>query len=204
VEKRPVQLELFTTTAEARPETAKARGGGAPSKGAPKPKAPKVANTTSLYGSAEMERVCAGLHASLEKVVSNQGTAGPDRQSVKAVKSNWGHIQPKLIQLLLKGEYHPGDIRRVWIPKAGGGERGLGIPNVIDRVVQEAVRQVLEPRYEPKFHENSHGFRPNRSCHSAIAQAAAFLKDGFNFVVDIDLKDFFNRVHHQRLGLVTK
>jgi RNA-directed DNA polymerase len=199
VEKRPVQLELFATTAEARPETAKAKGKGAPSKGASKPKAPKVANTTYLYGSAEMERVCAGLNASLEKVVSNKGTAGPDRQSVKTVKSNWGQIQPKLVQLLLEGEYHPGDIRRVWIPKAGGGERGLGIPNVIDRVVQEAIRQVIEPRYEPKFHAGSHGFRPNRSCHSAIAQAIEFLKDGFDFVVDIDLKDFFNRVHHQRL-----
>jgi hypothetical protein len=116
VEKRPIQLELFATTAEARPETAKAKGRGASSKGVPKPKVPKVANTTYLYGSAEMERVCAGLHASLEKVVSNKGTAGPDRQSVKTVKSNWGQIHPKLVQLLLKGEYHPGDIRRVWIP----------------------------------------------------------------------------------------
>ncbi len=199
VEKRSIQLELFATTAEAKPETAKARGGGAPSKGVPKPKAPKVANTTFLYGPAEMERVCAGLNASLEKVAANQGAPGPNRQSVKEVKANWGQIQPTLVQLLLKGEYHPGDIRRVWIPKAGGGERGLGIPDVIDRVVQEAIRQVIEPRYEPKFHENSHGFRPHRSCHSAIAQATEFLKAGFDLVVDIDLKDFFNRVHHQRL-----
>lgn len=199
VEKRTMQLDLFATTAEAKPETAQARGGGASGKGASKPKAPKVANTTRTYGPTEMESVCARLDASLEKVAANQGAAGPNRQSVKDVKSNWGQIQPKLVHSLLKGEYQPGDIRRVWIPKAGGGERGLGIPDVIDRVVQEAVRQVIEPRYEPHFHENSHGFRPNRSCHTAIANAKEYLAAGFGYVVDIDLKDFFNRVHHQRL-----
>jgi hypothetical protein len=129
-------MELFATTAEARPETAKAKGDGAHGKGVPNPRVPKVANTTVLYGSAEMERVCAGLNASLEKVAANQGAPGPNRQSVKEVKSNWGQIQPKLVQLLRQGKYFPGDIRRVWIPKAGGGERGLGIPDVIDRVVQ--------------------------------------------------------------------
>jgi group II intron reverse transcriptase/maturase len=86
----------------------------------------------------------------------------------------------------------------VWIPKAGG-QRGLGIPNVIDRVVQEAVRRVLEPQYEPTFHPNSHGFRPNRSCHTAIQQAREYLEDGCEWVVDLDLKNFFDRVSHQRL-----
>ena len=199
VEKRAVQLELFATTAEAKSETTKAKGDKKPGKGFRKPMVPKVANTTSMYGSAGMERVAAKLNTSLEKVASNKGAAGPNRQSIKDVTANWRQIQPKLIQLLLKGEYFPGDIRRVWIPKAGGGERGLGIPDVIDRVVQEAIRQVLEPLYEPKFHDNSHGFRPHRSCHTAISQATEYLKEGFNYVVDIDLKDFFNRVHHQRL-----
>lgn len=106
---------------------------------------------------------------------------------------------PKLRQALLRGNYQPGDIRRVWIPKAGGGQRGLGIPNVIDRMVQEAVRQALEPTYEPTFHPNSYGFRPNRSCHTAIQQAREYLQTGRDWVVDIDLENFFNRVHHQRL-----
>ena len=93
----------------------------------------------------------------------------------------------------------PGDIRRVWIPKTGGGQRGLGIPNVIDRVVQEAVRLVLEPLYEPTFHRSSHGFRPGRSCHTAIAEALRHVDEGHEWVVDLDLERFFDRVNHQRL-----
>ena len=165
----------------------------------PKPQVPKFANMPTSIGSAEMESICAGLERSLAIVVSNHGAAGPNHQTVQEVNANWGTIQPKLIEALLGGVYYPGDIRRVWIPKAGGGERGLGIPNVIDRVVQEAVRGVIGPRYESKFHASSHGFRPKRSCHTAIAEAKTYLKDGYNIVVDIDLKEFFNRVHHQRL-----
>jgi group II intron reverse transcriptase/maturase len=100
---------------------------------------------------------------------------------------------------LLDGSYCPGLIRRAWIPKAGGGERGLGIPNVVDRIVQQAVHQVLSPHYEPTFHGSSHGFRPGRSCHTAIAEARGYLEDGYEWVVDIDLEKFFDRVHHQRL-----
>ena len=107
-------------------------------------------------------------------------------------------LVPQLKAALLDGSYMPGDIRRVWIPKSGG-QRGLGIPNVIDRMVQEAVRQVLEPVYEPTFHASSHGFRPGRSCHTAIAEAAQHMDEGHEWVVDIDLEKFFDRVHHQRL-----
>jgi len=106
---------------------------------------------------------------------------------------------PLLDTALGQGTYRPGEIRRVWIPKAGGGKRGLGIPNVIDRVVQEAVRQVLEPEYEPTFHGSSHGFRPGRSCHTAIAEAKQHVEAGYEWVVDIDLEKFFDRVNHQRL-----
>jgi group II intron reverse transcriptase/maturase len=108
-------------------------------------------------------------------------------------------VRGELAAALLEGTYRPGDIRRVWIPKAGGGERGLGIPNVIDRVVQEAVRRALEPQYEPTFHPNSHGFRPNRSCHTAVRQARKYLEEGYEWVVDLDLEKFFDRVSHQRL-----
>lgn len=81
----------------------------------------------------------------------------------------------------------------------GGGQRGLGIPNVVDRVVQQAVLQVLSPQYEPTFHASSHGFRPRRSCHTAIAEATQYLAQGYEYVVDLDLEKFFDTVHHQRL-----
>jgi len=90
-------------------------------------------------------------------------------------------------------------IRRVWIPRPGGGERGLGIPDVVDRWVQQAVLRVLSPHWEPTFHPSSHGFRPGCSCHTAIAEAKQYLADGYEWVVDLDLEKFFDRVHHQRL-----
>jgi group II intron reverse transcriptase/maturase len=149
--------------------------------------------------SATMEEVTSCLRAAFEKVASNKGAPGPDRQSIDHVREHLDEVMPRLEDALQKGTYEPGDIRRVWIPKAGGGERGLGIPNVMDRVVQEAVRQVIEPLYEPTFHTSSHGFRPERSCHTAIAEAKQHLEEGYEWVVDLDLEKFFDRVNHQRL-----
>ena len=148
---------------------------------------------------ATVEGVIERLEVAFAAVAANKGAPGPDRQSIDEVRRHLSVLLPVLANGLRTGSYVPGDIRRVWIPKAGGGQRGLGIPNVIDRMVQEAVRQVLEPQFEPMFHPNSHGFRPGRSCHTAIRQAREYLQDGRAWVVDIDLKDFFNRVHHQRL-----
>ena len=146
-----------------------------------------------------MEEVTSRLHAAFVKVASNKGAPGPDRQSVKMVRDHLGAVLENLADALQKETYRPGDIRRVWIAKAGGGERGLGIPNVVDRVVQEAVRQVLEPLYEPTFHASSHGFRPGKSCHTAIAEAKQHLDEGHEWVVDLDLEKFFDQVNHQRL-----
>jgi group II intron reverse transcriptase/maturase len=146
-----------------------------------------------------MEEVVERLEEAFEKVATNQGAPGPDRQSVEYVREHLQDLMPKLRASMLKGSYRPGEIRRVWIPKAGGGQRGLGIPNVIDRMVQEAIRLVLEPVYEPTFHESSHGFRPNRSCQTAIAEARSCVEKGYEWVVDLDLEKFFDRVHHQRL-----
>ncbi|MBA4159561.1 MAG: maturase [Gemmatimonadetes bacterium] len=139
-----------------------------------------------------LERVAASenLALALEKVVSNQGAPGVDGQTVQLVAKHAGRLLPMLRDALLSETFIPGDIRRVWIPKPGGGQRGLGIPNVIDRWVQQAVLQILEPLYEPTFHDGSHGFRPGRGSRTAIEQSVRYVNDGRRYTVDIDLEKF--------------
>jgi group II intron reverse transcriptase/maturase len=160
---------------------------------------PKSKHKERRATSATMEEVCERLTNALDNVESNKGAPGPDRQSITQVREHWAELEPVLRAALLEETYEPGSIRRVWIPKANGGQRGLGIPNVVDRVVQEAVRMVLEPLYEPQFHEASHGFRPGRSCQTAIMAAYKHVDEGFEWVVDLDLEKYFDRVNHQRL-----
>lgn len=148
-----------------------------------------------------MERITSeiNLQVALTKVVQNKGAPGVDGQSVKDVEQDHATLVPQLRRELLAGTYQPGDVRRVWLPKPGGGQRGLGIPNVIDRWVQQAVLQVLEPIFDPTFHDSSHGFRRGRGAQTAIAQARIHLQAGLTTIVDIDLAKFFDRVNHQRL-----
>jgi RNA-directed DNA polymerase len=146
-----------------------------------------------------IEEVVERLDSAMLKVVANKGAAGADGMMVGALREQWPTISSRLRAALLDGTYRPDAIRRAMIPKQGGGQRALGIPNVADRVVMEAVRRVLEPLFEPTFHRSSHGFRPGRSCHTAIAEAQEHVRDGYEWVVDIDLERFFDRVNHQRL-----
>jgi RNA-directed DNA polymerase len=155
-----------------------------------------VADTSRLLEEAASE---ANLAQALLNVVRNKGAPGVDGQTVEAAEAKAPSIIARLRRDLLAECYRPGDVRRVWLPKPGGGQRGLGIPNIVDRVVQQAVLQVLEPVFEPVFHASSHGFRPKRGAHTAIAEATGYLKDGYQTVVDLDLASFFDRVHHQRL-----
>lgn len=141
----------------------------------------------------------ANLARALLNVVRNKGAPGVDGQTVEAAEAKAPSIIARLRRDLLAECYRPGDVRRVWLPKPGGGQRGLGIPNVVDRAVQQAVLQVLEPIFEPSFHTSSHGFRPNRGAHTAIAEATGYLREGYQTVVDLDLAKFFDHVHHQRL-----
>ena len=160
---------------------------------------PKAIVNAGSWTPVTVEEVAYRLNGALVNVVANKGAPGPDGQTVEALCEQWLTAGPALAACLLDGSYRPGMTRRVEIPKAGGGVRGLGIPNVIDRVVCEAVRQTLEPVWEPTFHPSSHGFRPGRSCHTAIREAEQHLADGYGWVVDIDLEKFFDRVCHQRL-----
>jgi RNA-directed DNA polymerase len=167
--------------------------------GAVRAGAPKAIVNAENAAPATMEEVASRLTSALLKVASNKGAPGPDGQTIEALCEQWSTVLPKLQAELLAGAYRPGVIRRAYIPKAGGGQRGLGIPDVVDRVVCEAVRQVLEPLWEPTFHPSSHGFRPGRSCHTAITEAGQHLKDGYEWCVDLDLEKFFDLVCHQRL-----
>jgi group II intron reverse transcriptase/maturase len=155
-----------------------------------------VADTRRLLEAVASE---ANLAEALLKVVRNKGAPGVDGQTVAMAEAKAPSIIAGLRRDLLAECYRPGDVRRVWLPKPGGGQRGLGIPNIVDRVVQQAVLQVLEPIFDPAFHPSSHGFRPNRGAHTAIAEAKGYLADGYQTVVDLDLAKFFDRVHHQRL-----
>jgi RNA-directed DNA polymerase len=186
------QLRLPIATAERRTEAPGWSGMG-------RSVLPKAVVNAQIDTSVTMEGVVSRLTSALVKVASNKGAPGPDGQTIEQLLARWPVVLARLSADLLAGRYRPGGIRRAYIPKAGGGQRGLGIPDVIDRVVQEAVRQVLEPLWEPTFHPSSHGFRPGRSCHTAIAEAVTHLEDGYEWVVDLDLEKFFDLVCHQRL-----
>ena len=194
-------LEMTSGTADSLQRDV-AGADGDPSQSAPR----AVPKPESTYKNARpamtMEEVCSrgNLIEAFEKVAANKGAPGPDKQTIAEVRQQLDDMVPHMQRSLLDGTYRPGDIRRVWIPKPGGGEpRGLGIPDVVDRIVQQAVHQVLSPNYEPTFHRCSHGFRPGRSCHTAIDQAKEYLEEGYEWTVDLDLSKFFDRVHHQRL-----
>ena len=139
------------------------------------------------------------IKTALRAVVRNKGAPGVDGITVKQLpgmlKARWSEIEDQLLQ----GRYQPQPVLRVKIPKPDGGTRNLGIPTVIDRVIQQALLQRLQPQWDPTFSEHSYGFRPGRSAHQAVAQAQAYVIDGYRFVVDIDLAKFFDRVNHDRL-----
>lgn len=193
------QMQLFTTAENPRGIREAGSHEDVDLSTSKRPSAPKVKSTPMKAGPASMEEVVERLEQAFEKVASNQGAPGPDRQTIELVREHLPAVLTTLRKSLLDGSYRPGDIRRVWIPKASGGQRGLGIPNVVDRIVQEAMRATLEPLFEPTFHPSSHGFRPNRSCQTAIAEARCHVDEGNQWVVDLDLENFFGQVHHQRL-----
>lgn len=156
---------------------------------------------SSAWNAGLMEAICApdNLAAALKVVMRNKGSPGVDGITVSSAPGVLAARWPKIQADLLAGRYRPDPVLRVKIPKPDGGERNLGVPTVIDRVIQQAVLQRLQPRWDPTFSEHSYGFRPGRSAHQAVRQAQAYVIEGYRFVVDIDLAKFFDRVNHDRL-----
>jgi RNA-directed DNA polymerase len=145
------------------------------------------------------------LKAALAQVKRNKGAAGIDGMSVDDLPAYLKEHWPTIRAQLLDGAYKPQPVRRVEIPKASGGVRLLGIPTVLDRLIQQAVMQVLQADWDPTFSETSFGFRPKHSAHQAVERAQAYTASGYAIVVDIDLEKFFDRVNHDVLmGLVAK
>ncbi|MEW6490845.1 MAG: group II intron reverse transcriptase/maturase [Thermodesulfobacteriota bacterium] len=148
-----------------------------------------------------MERAVSrpNMVAAFKRVKENKGSPGIDGMTVEDLpvwlQENWEGIREQL----LSGTYRPQAIRRQTIPKTGGGERELGIPTVLDRLIQQALLQVLQPIFDPTFSDHSYGFRPGRSAHQAVRRAQQYVQEGRRWVVDVDLARFFDRVNHDIL-----
>lgn len=139
------------------------------------------------------------MQSALKRVRANKGAPGVDGMTVDELPEYLEEAWPRLKGELLEGQYEPQAVQRVGIPKPDGGVRELGIPTVVDRLIQQAVLQVLTPMYDPTFSDHSYGYRPGRSAHHAIAQARKYITEGNEWVVDIDLEKFFDRVNHDVL-----
>ena len=139
------------------------------------------------------------IESAWKKVKANKGAAGIDGITVEDFPAFKVLHGSEIRRELLVGSYVPSPVLRVSIPKEGGGERFLGIPCILDRMIQQAILQVLTPIFDPGFSESSYGFRPHRSCHGAIRKVKEFLKENFHIAVDIDLAKFFDKVQHDVL-----
>ena len=139
------------------------------------------------------------LNLAFKNVKANKGASGIDELSIEETEKFIKEHKNQIVWQLYNRKYQPQPVRRVEIPKANGGVRKLGIPTVLDRVIQQAMVQVLSPIFEPYFSEYSYGFRPNRCCQMAIIKALEYFNDGYDWIVDIDLEKFFDNVPHDRL-----
>lgn len=151
--------------------------------------------------SSLFDRVLEGnnLRRALKQVQRNKGAAGVDGMTVDALPHYLKQHWPRIKQKLIDGTYRPRPVLRVEIPKPDGGKRKLGIPTVLDRLIQQAISQVMQSEWEPEFHNNSYGFRPNRNAHQAIRHMQSTIREGYDWVVDCDLEAFFDKVNHDLL-----
>lgn len=162
---------------------------------------PSLNNDKAINQTNLMEKIAhhANLRAAFKSVKRNKGAPGCDHMTIKEMEENLSEHLEQMRKTLLDGTFRPSAVKGVKIPKGNGKYRQLGIPTVIDRVVQQAIVQVLTPIIDPSFSKSSFGFRPKRSAHDAIKAASAFVKSGKTWVVDIDLEHFFDNVNHDKL-----
>ncbi len=139
------------------------------------------------------------MNKAYKKVVSNKGVAGVDGITVDEIDEYVRERKDKIIKQIRNRRYKPQPVKRVQIPKENGQKRNLGIPTVMDRIIQQAIVQVISPIFEEQFNDNSFGFRPGRSCEKAVIRALEYLNDGYEWIVDIDLEKFFDTVNQDKL-----
>ena len=151
------------------------------------------------YGLLEQILSPTNMNRAYKKVKSNNGSGGIDKMEVESLRDYLVANKDKLIQSILGGTYRPNPVRRVEIPKENGKMRMLGIPTVIDRVIQQAITQILSPIYEKQFSTNSYGFRPKRNAHQALNKCKDHITDGNKYAVDMDLEKFFDTVNQSKL-----
>ena len=139
------------------------------------------------------------LNEAIKRVKANKGASGIDKMSVDKLEPYFNEHRKEIIELIMNKTYRPKPVRRVYIPKSNGKLRPLGIPTVVDRVIQQAIAQRLIPIYENVFSDHSYGFRPNRDCHTAIDKVVEYLNQGFEWVIDLDIEKYFDTVNHDKL-----
>ena len=141
----------------------------------------------------------ANIEKAIQRVMSNKGSGGVDKMQVAEVRTHFAQHWSYLKKLIMEGHYSPQAVKRVEIPKDNGKKRELGIPTVTDRVIQQAIVQVLTPIFEPQFSDNSYGFRPRRNAHQAVRKVVEYANEGYRYTVDLDLEKYFDTVNHSRL-----
>ncbi len=177
----------------------KGRNPRLPDEGASKSTARQERSEPREHQSMEEVLTKENMTKAMKRVEQNQGAAGIDDMTVGELRIYLKQEWPRIRSELLEGRCKPKPVRRVMIPKAGGGKRALGIPTVVDRLIQQAVHQIISPIFDKGFSESSYGYRPKRSAQQAVEAARQYVSEGRRWVVDIDLEKFFDRVNHDIL-----
>ena len=135
----------------------------------------------------------------IKAVKQNKGAAGIDKMPVEELETYYIVYGEEIKEQIREKKYKPQPVRRVYIPKANGKQRPLGIPTVVDRMIQQATAQIISKGYEKYFSENSYGFRPGRDCHMAVEKALEYINEGYEWVIDLDIEKYFDTVNHDKL-----